>query len=51
MIENNNLFNFNTRDTMADDTTSEWHFKIPCSSANVGPGFDVLGVALDLYMR
>jgi len=36
---------------MADDSINEWHFNIPCSSANVGPGFDVLGMALDLYMK
>jgi homoserine kinase len=36
---------------MANNSNNEWHFSIPCSSANVGPGFDVLGMALDLYMR
>lgn len=24
--------------------------KIPCSSANIGPGFDVIGLALSLYL-
>jgi homoserine kinase len=23
---------------------------IPCSSANIGPGFDVIGLALNLYL-
>lgn len=25
--------------------------KVPCSSANLGPGFDVLGLALSLYLE
>jgi homoserine kinase len=25
--------------------------KIPCSSANIGPGFDVIGLALNLYLE
>ena len=24
--------------------------KVPCSSANLGPGFDVIGLALDVYL-
>lgn len=27
------------------------HIKIPCSSANIGPGFDVIGLALNLYLE
>jgi homoserine kinase len=25
--------------------------KVPCSSANIGPGFDVIGLALNLYLE
>lgn len=25
--------------------------KVPCSSANIGPGFDVIGLALSLYLE
>ena len=25
--------------------------KTPCSSANIGPGFDVIGLALSLYLE
>ncbi|KAH8726154.1 phosphoribosylformylglycinamidine cyclo-ligase-like protein [Phaeosphaeriaceae sp. PMI808] len=27
------------------------HIKVPCSSANLGPGFDVIGLALNLYLE
>ncbi|KAA1074490.1 hypothetical protein PGT21_007662 [Puccinia graminis f. sp. tritici] len=27
-----------------------WLIKVPCTSANIGPGFDVLGLALSLYL-
>lgn len=27
-----------------------WTVRVPCSSANIGPGFDVLGLALSLYL-
>ncbi|CBX91483.1 hypothetical protein IAQ61_010828 [Plenodomus lingam] len=27
------------------------HIKVPCSSANIGPGFDVIGLALNLYLE
>lgn len=30
--------------------TSEFTIRVPCSSANIGPGFDVLGLALSLYL-
>jgi homoserine kinase len=29
-------------------TTAPWSVRVPASSANLGPGFDVLGLALDL---
>ena len=25
--------------------------KVPCSSANLGPGFDVMGLALDIFLE
>ena len=25
--------------------------KVPCSSANIGPGFDVIGLALSIYLE
>lgn len=27
------------------------HIKVPSSSANIGPGFDVIGLALNLYLE
>jgi homoserine kinase len=27
------------------------YIKVPCSSANIGPGFDVIGLALNLYLE
>lgn len=27
------------------------HIKVPCSSANLGPGFDVIGLALNLFLE
>ncbi|KAI8456703.1 GHMP kinase [Phakopsora pachyrhizi] len=27
-----------------------WKIRVPCTSANIGPGFDVLGLALSLYL-
>ncbi|MBW0508101.1 hypothetical protein O181_047816 [Austropuccinia psidii MF-1] len=27
-----------------------WTIRVPCTSANIGPGFDVLGLALSLYL-
>lgn len=32
-----------------DDTTIEWAVRVPASSANLGAGFDVLGMALALH--
>jgi homoserine kinase len=29
---------------------SDFIIRVPCSSANIGPGFDVLGLALSLYL-
>lgn len=26
------------------------HIKVPCSSANIGPGFDVVGISLSIYL-
>jgi homoserine kinase len=31
--------------------TSNFIIRTPCSSANIGPGFDVLGLALSLYLE
>ena len=31
--------------------TSSFVIKTPCSSANIGPGFDVIGLALSLYLE
>lgn len=31
--------------------TSSFSIRIPCSSANIGPGFDVIGLALTLYLE
>lgn len=30
--------------------SSKFVIRVPCSSANIGPGFDVLGLALSLYL-
>lgn len=30
---------------------SSFSIRIPCSSANIGPGFDVIGLALSLYLE
>lgn len=30
---------------------SSFSIRIPCSSANIGPGFDVIGLALTLYLE
>lgn len=29
---------------------AKFHIKVPCSSANLGPGFDVLGLSLSLFL-
>lgn len=31
--------------------SSSFSIRIPCSSANIGPGFDVIGLALTLYLE
>lgn len=31
--------------------TMPTQIKVPCSSANIGPGFDVIGLALNLYLE
>lgn len=31
--------------------SSSFSIRIPCSSANIGPGFDVIGLALSLYLE
>ncbi|MFP7492187.1 homoserine kinase [Terribacillus saccharophilus] len=28
-----------------------WHISVPASTANIGPGFDSIGIALDLYLE
>ena len=34
------------------DSTNDWyHLKLPATSANLGPGFDALGLAMSLYLR
>ncbi|PLW19040.1 hypothetical protein PCANC_09812 [Puccinia coronata f. sp. avenae] len=37
-----------TRETQA--RKRRWLIRVPCTSANIGPGFDVLGLALSLYL-
>lgn len=32
------------------DTYRHFQIKAPCSTANIGPGFDVLGISLSLYL-
>ncbi|KAF2124462.1 phosphoribosylformylglycinamidine cyclo-ligase [Dothidotthia symphoricarpi CBS 119687] len=32
-------------------TTETTVIRVPCSSANIGPGFDVIGLALNLYLE
>lgn len=32
-------------------TTESFIIKTPCSSANIGPGFDVIGLALSMYLE
>ncbi|KAI8076263.1 hypothetical protein BDF21DRAFT_342560 [Thamnidium elegans] len=32
------------------NTPRKFHIKSPCSTANIGPGFDVLGISLSLYL-
>ncbi|KAG2195422.1 hypothetical protein INT47_002861 [Mucor saturninus] len=32
------------------DTPRKFRIKSPCSTANIGPGFDVLGISLSLYL-
>ena len=27
-----------------------FHIRVPCTSANIGPGFDVVGLSLSLYL-
>lgn len=39
----------NTLDIVTD-IMSSFVIKIPCSSANIGPGFDVIGLALSLHL-
>lgn len=31
--------------------TDSFVIKVPCSSANIGPGFDVIGLALSMYLE
>lgn len=31
--------------------STSFSLRIPCSSANIGPGFDVIGLALSLYLE
>jgi homoserine kinase len=40
--------NFSLFPTMA---SSSFVIRTPCSSANIGPGFDVIGLALSLYLE
>lgn len=35
---------------MAEAMTSAWSVRVPASSANLGPGFDALGLALSAYL-
>jgi homoserine kinase len=37
------------RSAMPDSTVSEWAIRVPASSANLGAGFDVLGLAVSLH--
>lgn len=32
-------------------TTTKFTIRAPCSSANIGPGFDVIGLALSMYLE
>jgi len=36
---------------MADTKMEKFVIKTPCSSANIGPGFDVIGLALSIYLE
>ncbi|KAG0172746.1 hypothetical protein DFQ28_007454 [Apophysomyces sp. BC1034] len=36
--------------TAALNTPRRFRIKAPCSTANIGPGFDVLGISLSLYL-
>lgn len=36
---------------MSDDVTAPLRVRVPASSANLGPGFDILAVALDLSLQ
>lgn len=31
--------------------TESFTIRVPCSSANIGPGFDVIGLALSMYLE
>ncbi|KAI9253192.1 hypothetical protein BY458DRAFT_549906 [Sporodiniella umbellata] len=35
---------------MSLNTPRKFHIRSPCSTANIGPGFDVLGISLSLYL-
>lgn len=36
---------------MADERAAGWRVRVPASSANLGPGFDALGMALSIYLE
>src|SRR3954466_9566556 len=35
---------------MSDGAAPVWALRVPASSANLGPGFDALGLALGIYL-
>lgn len=41
----------NTRVTPLNSTMPTYHIRVPATTANLGPGFDCLGMALELYNR
>jgi homoserine kinase len=36
---------------MGDPPSAAWRIRVPASSANLGPGFDALGMALEIYLE
>src|ERR1700729_1756036 len=36
--------------TVAKDSGKPYHLRLPATSANLGPGFDALGLAMALYL-
>lgn len=36
---------------MTTPSKRTFHIKVPCTSANIGPGFDVVGLSLSLYLH